>query len=114
MSKRIKNVNAMLTQLARIQEQLRSMRELIEEEVGKGVTRLFLEGAGANEIYNFVEKIIAGSGYLEYVKLKREKERRKVKEGTGQEETKVERKKEIEEKSEEKKGGEGADDSFWA
>jgi len=98
MSKRIKNVNTMLAQLARLQEQLRGMREMIEDEIGRGVTKLFLAGAGAEEIYNFVEKIVAGSGYLDYVKLRREKEGRKRKEKVGQGEA---------------KGEEAAGDSFW-
>lgn len=113
MSRKIKNVNAMLSQLARIQEQLRHMRELIEEEVGKGVTRLFIEGAGAEEIYAYVEKIIAGSGYLEYVKMKKEKERKREEEKK-KKEVKLERQKETEDESEDGKIEEVAGDSFWA
>lgn len=114
MSRKIKNVNAMIAQLKGIQEQLKGMRALIEDEIGRGVTRLFLDGAGASEIYNFVEKVIAGSGYLDYVKLKREKDKKR-KEKVGRGEAKVEREREKErEEKDEKKEGEMAEDSFWA
>lgn len=114
MSRKIRNVNAMLKQLSRIQEQLRNLRELIEEEVGKGVTKMFLEGASADEIYHFVEKIIVGSGYLDYLKLKKEKERRmreKRKEKEENEKKENEKKLDVfDEKFDEKSD----DDANWA